>query len=1191
MTPMQVRGVDGGPDHGESAATGQVAETAETAAPQSGGRVRQWLDEHRTIIALHVATILVTIVVVRIVGSGYGEGYPPFFPDSFSFTAVARRGPFTGRFWFDERPIGFPLLFWSVGRSVRLVVLAQVALHVGAFGAVIAVALRTLRSLAAQLVVTVFTVALALQPRFALWTVHVLSESLAITTGVAAVAAWWWFATTPTRRRAIAAFAVSFAFVLVRDSNVVVFAVTAIPAFAVAGWRWRTTRPDLARTMLAGAATAVMLCGYVTLSQDVSDRNIYPVINNVGQRILPDAAMTEWFDARGMPLDDALRAHTGRNAFDDGSAMLNEPELAAFREWASGPGQRWQLVSFVRQAPFWSGLLGDRLEDLLAYDYADYDAFHVGDRLGSPGLDGPRSPTQLAVWLVLAGGGLVLAATRPRLRGRAVVTAIVIGGCLLDIYVSFAGDSVEVQRHLIAPLARLSVALVLAVGLGIERVADRRRVAAATSSTDDGASVATESEPRRGLAVTAVALATTSLFTSIVLAALFGNELRAADYDPQFMKVLIDRVGALGVSYYEGALHNKGPFEPFVYRLAAFASSNDGFWLAISAFVIVAAALCALAVGVTTRMVGASRLVAFAVAVGLFVHLTMSRADYAGVLYSRNMTIALLGAAWTLAVWARPWRGTPRQRLTCLAVVGVLLGLCVQTLVTSVFAAAVVAVVALARVVRDHRSELRPATLALAVPGAVTLLAPVGWYLARGTFDEFWGGWWTYGSYQSAGLGRSLFEQFGLAWDQAFAYYRSWPLSALALVGAVGLSVMRWPQLPAASRAIRLGVAGWLLAAWVELALAQRYSSHYFSVLAVPTWIAVGITVADAVALAPARRVRPALRAALPAAVALAVMFVGTETEYRVGVGAASNFTGVTDLALQRRQAESGTVRTVRGTIDLVSRPGDALLAWTEWPWTYLQWDRIAATRYVWGSFLLGRIYLGAAGPQFVPPHTAGWFARDLAQTDPQVFVEEIENPVPADSLVGRVVAADFTPVYTGPTARVFLRNSRAEQLLEPAGDGTPWNASAAPGWGIAEGSATAIDASDDLPLMSGTCQRLDGVLTTGSGETRFVVDDASADVEHGEQPGERQYLSTVDGSAWSSSDAVEFERATWEPTGAGPTPFSIVVGADSVVLIVDGEVRAAVRTWGDVAVSVRAPATLDDVTVAPLDLGVTCPG
>ncbi len=1194
MTPMQLRPAATGPVPGEDEGAALIGPPPGDPAPPGRARAWAWLVANRTTIALHVAVVLVTLFVIRVVGSGFGAGYPPFFPDSSSFSAVARRGPFSGRFWFDERPIGFPLLFWAVGRSVRFVVLAQIALHVAAFGAVVAVALRTLRSRWAQLFATVFTVALAVQPRVVLWTTHVLSESLAISTGVAALAGWWWFAARPSTRRAIAALAVSFAFVLTRDSNVVTFAVTVIPALLVVGWRARSSR--LGRTLLAGAAAAVVLCGYVTVAQDVADRNVYPVINNVGLRILPDASMTSWFEARGMPVDDALLAHTGANAFDDGSAMLEDPALAEFRQWASGAGQRWQLVSYVRHAPFWSGLLGDRLDELLRYDFEAYDVFGVGDRLASPGLDGPRSSMQLAIWLGGAAAGLVLAASRARLRGRTAVVGLALFGALLDVYLSFAGDALEVQRHLVAPLARLSVALVLAVALGIEAIADGRRTAVAADvdgeTTDAVAAVgpAAVAPARRSAAVTAVWLATTALATSIVAAALFGNELRAQDYDPQFMKVLIDRVGALGVGYYAGALHNKGPFEPFVYRIAAFLTSDDGFWLAISAFVLVAAALCAVAVATTARVAGTARVVAAAVASGAFVHLVISRADYSGVLYSRNMTIAILAVAWTLALWDRPWSGTARRRLAVVAVVGVLLGLCVQTLLTSVFAATVVGAMALARLRRTHRTEWVRGAVVLVGAAALTVLAAPAWYLLRGTFDEFWGGWWIYGSYQSSGLGRSLFAQFGLAWDQAYAYYRAWPLSAAVIVLAAVLAVVRWPLLVPAQRTMRVGVAAWLLAAWIELALAQRYSSHYFSILALPTWLAAATAVADLGALAPARRIPAALRAALPALVALAVMFTSTEGEYRAGIAAAAEFTGVHDLALARRQGESGTVRTVRGTIDLVSRPGDALLAWTERPWTYLQWDRVAATRYVWGSFLLGRIYLGAAGPQFVPPHTAEWFADDLARSDPQVFVEEVENPVPPDSLVGEVVAADFVPVYEGASERVFVRRDAAAELLDPAVDAVTWTPGAGTpaGWAAVDGSAAATAADEDLPLVAGSCMRLDGLLAGTPGtETQFVVDDASRPGAGGE----RQYLSTAGGEAWSSTDTTELDRATWAASGTTPVPFSLVVGADSVALIVDGQVRAAVRTWGDVRVAVRAPALLEDLRVSPLELGAACGG
>ena len=291
----------------------------------------------------------------------------------------------------------------------------------------------------------------------------------------------------------------------------------------------------------------------------------------------------------------------------------------------------------------------------------------------------------------------------------------------------------------------------------------------------------------------------------------------------------------------------------------------------------------------------------------------------------------------------------------------------------------------------------------------LTLLAPLVWYALRGRFAEFWGGWWIYGELPErrprpqpvrpvrAGLGPGVRL-----------------LPDLAAVG--GRHRRRRRRSPSrGGRSCRrpngrsaLGVAAWLLAAWVELALAQRYSSHYFSILALPTWLAAATAVADLARPRSPRTIRAALRAALPLVVVVAVHV----HEHRGRVP--RRHRRRRRLHRRRRPRRRPPSRRVRDREDRAGddRPrqpaGDPLLAWTERPWTYLQWDRIAATRYVWGSFLLGQIYLGAAGPQFVPPHTAEWFADDLAQTDPQVFVEEVDHPVPPDSLVGEVVAADF---------------------------------------------------------------------------------------------------------------------------------------------------------------------------------------
>ena len=90
---MQVRPADAGPSPVDDNV--RPRRRPPTPRPRRPGTATpaDWLAAHRTTLALHVTVVLVTVFAIRVVGSGFAAGYPPFFPDSSSFAAVARRGP------------------------------------------------------------------------------------------------------------------------------------------------------------------------------------------------------------------------------------------------------------------------------------------------------------------------------------------------------------------------------------------------------------------------------------------------------------------------------------------------------------------------------------------------------------------------------------------------------------------------------------------------------------------------------------------------------------------------------------------------------------------------------------------------------------------------------------------------------------------------------------------------------------------------------------------------------------------------------------------------------------------------------------------------------------------------------------------------------------------------------------------
>ena len=508
------------------------------------------------------------------------------------------------------------------------------------------------------------------------------------------------------------------------------------------------------------------------------------------------------------------------------------------------------------------------------------------------------------------------------------------------------------------------------------------------------------------------------------------------------------------------------------------------------------------------------------------------------------MTIAILATAWTITLASCPWNGPARGPAPRSAVIGVLLGLCIQTLVTAVFAAAVVAALALARVRREHHERVAPGrrrprrVRGADRAGAVRLVRRD----AAGSPSSGAGGGRTAatraprsaaassGSSAWRGTRRTRTTGRGRCWPWSSWAPRRWPPSA-------GRS---WAHV--AQRAIRLAIGASIVAAWIELALAQRYSSHYFSVLVLPTWLAAATATADALALAPPADTPPtgAAGCAPRARRRRRAVHEHPGRGLRDGVAAASGFRGVDDLAAARRANESGNVRTVRATLrprQRGGRPAPGLdRASVDVPPVGPHRGDPGTSG---GASCSARSTSVSPGPQFVPPHTAEWFADDLERTDPQVFVEEVEHPVPADSAPwARAVAADFVPVYRRAvqTTRLTCVGRRRPRPREPAAGRRGVGAGDRGGTGL--GGRWRRGDREDHGGRPGACStdRASAPRRGARRATRVPRRASSSTTPAARRgTGERQYLSTAGGEAWSSTDSVELERSTWAaPAGAG---------------------------------------------------------
>jgi hypothetical protein len=273
---------------------------------------------------------------------------------------------------------------------------------------------------------------------------------------------------------------------LARDSNTAVTIIIVVSLAASLFILRNRKEQNSSKKFRLGIVALILIGSFAYIGQNVSGRNDNPVMNNIGQRVLPNSQLLEWYEGRGMPVSDFLIERTGKNAFDDQWKMLTEPELESFREWARDSGQFWQLVSFIRFAPHWISQSLNDIDGKLAYDYHDYDKFEIAEKLPDRswlGTGGPQSAYALLVWLILAALSLAMI-WQSNNRVRATILTVLLLSCFVDYFISWVGDSVEVNRHLVGPFFRTSIILAVILASGANTYLTEIRRAARHNVTE-----------------------------------------------------------------------------------------------------------------------------------------------------------------------------------------------------------------------------------------------------------------------------------------------------------------------------------------------------------------------------------------------------------------------------------------------------------------------------------------------------------------------------------------------------------------------------------------------------------------------------------------------------------------------------------------------------------------------------------
>ena len=315
------------------------------------------------------------------------------------------------------------------------------------------------------------------------------------------------------------------------------------------------------------------------------------------------------------------------------------------------------------------------------------------------------------------------------------------------------------------------------------------------------------------------------------------------------------------------------------------------------------------------------------------------------------------------------------------------------------------------------------------------------------------------------------------------------------------------------------------------------------------------------------------------------VVYMSGSARFVQSVQDLSSFTSVHQHAVEQDKTISGDQRSTTAVFDLVSKPWDPILMWTNDPWPYLDYKRISATRFIWKSFLTGEIYLGRTSPSYVLPHSWDWFREDLKESNPAAYIKSNGGDIPPDSPFAQVVNTQFTDVYPDGPLTVKYRNDVAQSILDaPATD--PWVAPYPPeradtGWKYAAGQASYREAggrdTDLLPISSSSCYVLTGNVSSDGppgGIAFWFQDNKHAQAEQLNLDWDGDHVS-------SGSASVEYKRlpSDLQVTGQVKTPFTLIVGKRAAGLVVNGKLRAAVSLSESVTTKMMSQRGILDVT------------
>jgi len=252
---------------------------------------------------------------------------PLSFPDTVGYMQMATLPVWDGHFLAGQRPFVVPLVYQLLGRDPALIADFQSGFALVSWAILAGAVASMIQSRWLKPVAFGVVLGFSLSKEVTAWDRVLLSESVALSLMVLFVASWLRLLRSWRWPKVLVVVATGFLWACAREPNAYVLCVLSV-LLAVAVATGHAGRP-----CLAIAVTFALIGAANDVSSSRGQRWVYPFLNVMAQRILPDAERTAYFREHGMPVSPRLLSFAGKWANSEDRALFEDPSLADFRDW------------------------------------------------------------------------------------------------------------------------------------------------------------------------------------------------------------------------------------------------------------------------------------------------------------------------------------------------------------------------------------------------------------------------------------------------------------------------------------------------------------------------------------------------------------------------------------------------------------------------------------------------------------------------------------------------------------------------------------------------------------------------------------------------------------------------------------------------------------------------------------------